>query len=83
MDEIQDQILKELSQTKFACSSLCCLSGGTANFVYRGRLKSTGDSIIIKHAKEYLASNTSFKLDITRCVGVLVWICIRLILILI
>lgn len=34
---------------------------------------STDDSIIIKHAKDYLASNTSFKLDITRCVSTILW----------
>ncbi|CAG8894223.1 unnamed protein product [Penicillium salamii] len=67
MDEIHDEIAKELSQTEFACSTLTRLSGGTANFVYRGTLASTGDSIVIKHAKEYLASNENFKLDITRC----------------
>ena len=68
MDEVHDEIKEELSQTEFACSSLSRLSGGTANFVYRGKLASTGESIVIKHAKDYLASNKSFNLDITRCV---------------
>ncbi|KAJ5325274.1 hypothetical protein MYU51_020841 [Penicillium brevicompactum] len=67
MDEVHDEIKEELSQTEFACPSLSRLSGGTANFVYRGKLASTGESIVIKHAKDYLASNKSFNLDITRC----------------
>ncbi|KAJ5986641.1 hypothetical protein N7451_011006 [Penicillium sp. IBT 35674x] len=66
-DEVRDQIAQELSQTPFACSSLTRLSGGTANFVYRGTPASTPDSIIIKHTKSYVASNLSFKLDPKRC----------------
>ncbi|KAJ6109936.1 hypothetical protein N7486_002171 [Penicillium sp. IBT 16267x] len=66
-DEIRDQIAQELSQTPFACSSLTRLSGGTANFVYRGTPVSSPDSIIIKHTKGYVASNLDFKLDPKRC----------------
>ncbi|KAJ5782225.1 hypothetical protein N7457_003999, partial [Penicillium paradoxum] len=65
-DEIQDQISQELLHTPFACSSISALSGGTANFVYRGILSSTASSIIIKHTKDYLASNPNFKLAATR-----------------
>lgn len=67
-DEIRDQIAQQLSQTRFACSSLTRLSGGTANFVYRGT-PATPDSIIIKHTKDYVASNQDFKLDAKRCVS--------------
>jgi hypothetical protein len=67
-DEIRDAIVQQLSQTPFACSSLTRLSGGTANFVYRGT-PSTPDSIIIKHTKDYVASNQDFKLDAKRCVS--------------
>lgn len=67
-DEVRDQIAQQLSQTPFACSSLTRLSGGTANFVYRGT-PSSPDSIIIKHTKDYVASNQSFKLDAKRCVS--------------
>ncbi|KAJ5663563.1 hypothetical protein N7507_004294 [Penicillium longicatenatum] len=66
-DEVRDEIAQELSQTSFACSSLTRLSGGTANFVYRGTPASSPDSIIIKHTKSYVASNLSFKLDPKRC----------------
>ncbi|KAJ5666059.1 uncharacterized protein N7477_008507 [Penicillium maclennaniae] len=65
-DEIRDQIAQQLSQTPFACSSLTRLSGGTANFVYRGT-PSARDSIVIKHTKNYVASNQDFKLDAKRC----------------
>ncbi|KAJ5752205.1 hypothetical protein N7520_009122 [Penicillium odoratum] len=66
-DDVRDQIAKELSQTPFACPSLTRLSGGTANFVYRGTPASSPDSIIIKHTKDHVASNPNFKLDTKRC----------------
>ena len=68
-DETRDEIAQHLSPTPFACSSLTRLSGGTANFVYRGVLASTGQSIIIKHTKDHSASNPDFKIDVTRCVS--------------
>ena len=68
-DEIRDQIAQQLSQTPFACSSLSRLSGGNANFVYRGNPSSSPGSIIIKHSKDYAASNPNFKLDAQRCVS--------------
>ncbi|KAJ5385633.1 hypothetical protein N7517_003544 [Penicillium concentricum] len=66
-DQTREKIAQQLSPTPFACSSLTRLSGGTANFVYRGMLASTGQSIIIKHTKDHSASNPDFKIDITRC----------------
>ena len=66
--EVCDQIAQELSQTPFACSSLTRLSGGNANFVYRGTPASSPDSIIIKHTKGYASSNLDFNLDPKRCV---------------
>lgn len=70
--EIKDAVAKDLSSTPFACSSLTQLSGGTANFLYRGVLSqplSDGTStIIVKHAEDYLASNADFKLSAERCV---------------
>lgn len=68
-DEIRDQIAQELSKTPFACSSLSRLSGGNANFVYRGNPSSSPDSIVIKHSKDYVASNPNFKLDAKRSVS--------------
>ena len=69
-DDIREQIEQELSGISLDCSSLVQLSGGTANFVYRGTLHSPADgSIIIKHSKDYLASDPNFKLDAARCVS--------------
>ncbi|KAJ5109182.1 Aminoglycoside phosphotransferase [Penicillium angulare] len=65
-DTVQEFIAEQLAQTSYACSSLTRLSGGTANFIYRGTLSATQESIIIKHSKDYVASNPNFKLDTER-----------------
>ncbi|OJJ50729.1 hypothetical protein ASPZODRAFT_148165 [Penicilliopsis zonata CBS 506.65] len=65
---IRDEIAHELTATPFACSSLIKLSGGTANFVYRGVLAEQPDkSVVVKHTKDYAASNTALRLDAARC----------------
>jgi hypothetical protein len=70
-DQVRDEVEQQLVQTSFQCSSLNRLSGGTANYVYRGTpLNGNPESIIIKHTKNYLSSNASFKLDAERCVSV-------------
>ncbi|KAF3395741.1 hypothetical protein F1880_007292 [Penicillium rolfsii] len=67
-DQVRDEVEQQLAQSSFPCSSLDRLSGGTANFVFRGTpLNGDPESIIIKHTKNYLASNASFKLDAERC----------------
>ncbi|KAJ6141587.1 hypothetical protein N7470_009977 [Penicillium chermesinum] len=67
-DAVREEVQQLLAKTPFACSSLSRLSGGTANFVYRGQPDSgKPNSIIIKHTKNYLASNSSFQLDAARC----------------
>lgn len=67
-----DTILSELSTTAYACSSVEQLSGGTANFVFRGTLlRSRPDgttTVVIKHTEDYIASNREFKLSAQRCV---------------
>lgn len=69
-DTVRNEVEQELAKTSFGCSSLSRLSGGTANFVYRGiPLSGNPESIIIKHTKNYLSSNASFKLDAERCVS--------------
>ncbi|KAL4793204.1 kinase-like domain-containing protein [Aspergillus venezuelensis] len=69
--EIQSSIEKDLANTPYACSKLTRLSGGTANFVYRGLLSTPlpdgTSTVIIKHAEEYLASDEGFKLSAERC----------------
>jgi hypothetical protein len=75
-DAIAARVLQELSETPYACSSLTQLTGGTANFVYRGILArpltaqdgSTVKSVIIKHSTDFVAINRDFPLDVTRCV---------------
>jgi len=76
-DAISTSILQELSETPYACSSLTQLTGGTANFVYRGTLDqpSADDrgstavkTVIIKHSTDFVAINKDFPLDVTRCV---------------
>lgn len=69
-DPIREVVEKQLASTPFVCSSLSRLSGGTANFVYRGTPTSGNpESIIIKHTENYLSSNSSFQLDAARCVS--------------
>ncbi|KAJ5640644.1 Aminoglycoside phosphotransferase [Penicillium herquei] len=65
-EEVRDFISQQLESTPYACSSLTRLSGGTANFIYRGTLSGSHDSIIIKHSKDHVASNPNFKLDTQR-----------------
>ena len=71
---ITSPILDELLSTPYACSSLSRLSGGTANFVYRGTLQAPLDdpagmsTVILKHAEEFLAGFKDFKLTADRCV---------------
>lgn len=72
-------LLRELSQTRYACSNLTKLNGGTANFLYRGKLvqplgsqdratDSATDTVIVKHSEGFSPGNREFLLDITRCV---------------
>ncbi|KAL4745296.1 hypothetical protein BDW72DRAFT_211544 [Aspergillus terricola var. indicus] len=69
--EVKEAVASELSSSPFACSSLIQLSGGTANFVYRGILSrplpNGTTTVIVKHAEDYLASNANFKLTAKRC----------------
>ncbi|KAL4907442.1 hypothetical protein BDW74DRAFT_124355 [Aspergillus multicolor] len=69
--KVQEAVAAGLSSGPFACSSLTRLSGGTANFVYRGNLSQPladgTKTVIVKHAEDYLASNAEFKLSAKRC----------------
>lgn len=71
------QILDQLAQTPYACSALTKLSGGTANFLYRGTLlkplegdadTKAAQTVVIKRSTNYVATNRDFPLDITRCI---------------
>ncbi|KAK2606528.1 hypothetical protein N8I77_005270 [Diaporthe amygdali] len=59
------KLLEELSQTQYACSELKKLSGGTANYLYRGTLIEHLDSqvdapeavtktVVIKHSEDHV-----------------------------
>jgi hypothetical protein len=72
-DEVSQKVQESLKDTPYACTSLVKLSGGTANFVYRGTLvtplEDGSKTIVIKHTEPYVASNINFKLTATRCVS--------------
>ncbi|KAF5258456.1 hypothetical protein FOXYS1_10964, partial [Fusarium oxysporum] len=72
----EQDLLQQLKDTPFACSSLTRLSGGSANYVYRGILLDvipTGDefwnvkSVIVKYSLGHIPGNAGFKLDLSRC----------------
>ncbi|KAH8668050.1 kinase-like domain-containing protein [Tricladium varicosporioides] len=70
-EEIHQQVQESLKDGPYACSSLAKLSGGTANFVYRGTLTTPlpdgSETVVIKHTKSYVALSVTFKLTSTRC----------------
>ena len=72
-NEILNRVDESLKGGPYECIPLEKLSGGTANFVYRGILKTPlkdgTKSVVIKHTEEYVASNKNFKLTSTRCVS--------------
>lgn len=81
-DLIVQALLQELSQTRYACSDLTKLNGGTANFLYRGNLLqpldpqdgatgTTGKTVVVKHSEGFSPGNRDFLLDVTRCVMIL------------
>jgi hypothetical protein len=71
-DPIAAKVLEDLKEGPYACTSLIRLSGGTANFTYRGILKSPlpdgTSTIVIKHAEPYVATISSWKFDVIRSV---------------
>ncbi|KAK0646114.1 kinase-like domain-containing protein [Cercophora newfieldiana] len=66
-----DEIQKELSNTSYACSSLKLLSGGTANFIFKGflthPLEDGNQEVVVKHGEGYIASMPDFKIPTSRC----------------
>ncbi|KAL5328925.1 hypothetical protein ACEPPN_002434 [Leptodophora sp. 'Broadleaf-Isolate-01'] len=70
-DEMKTKVENSLKDGPYACTSLEKLSGGTANFVYRGTLAtplSDGTkTVVIKHTEGYVAQSPGFKLTTTRC----------------
>jgi hypothetical protein len=73
-DQLVVQLVQELSHTPYACSSLTQLSGGTANFLFRGilahPLPDGTQTVVVKHSKEFVAANRNFSLEVSRCVRI-------------
>lgn len=72
-EEIKTLIIDVLASTTLACSDLTPLSGGTANFIFKGKLRKALDDgtteVVIKHGEGYSASFSSLKLSTDRCVS--------------
>ena len=72
VDDISIKVQESLKATPYDCTSFVKLSGGTANFVYRGTLavplEDGSKTVVVKHSESYVALNPSFKLTTTRCV---------------
>jgi hypothetical protein len=70
--KMSEEVLRELESTEYACSSLKPLSGGTANFIFRGTLTNPlpdgSKEVAVKHGEEYIASMPQFQIPTTRCV---------------
>ncbi|KAK1827826.1 kinase-like domain-containing protein [Podospora conica] len=70
-DKFSHEILDELRGTKYACSSLTPLSGGNANFIFKGVLEKPLEDgtteVAIKHGQGYVASNPAFGITTDRC----------------
>lgn len=71
-DQIKQKVLRSLEGTRYAVGSLEPLSGGIANFMYRGDLLEPLEDgvtkVAIKHGEGFVATNSSFKLPLDRCV---------------
>ena len=74
-DPIASSIVQALKKTPWRLSRIERITGGNANFTYRGWLKKPAgykesyDTIIIKHAEPYVALNQEWKVDVTRSVS--------------
>lgn len=71
-DEIISRIADELASTEYACSSLEPLSGGTANFLFKGKLQNPlrdgTAEVAVKHGEGFSASRSTLELSTRRCV---------------
>ncbi|KAK4123989.1 hypothetical protein N657DRAFT_645604 [Parathielavia appendiculata] len=69
--KLSEQIFQELKSTEFACSSLKPLSGGTANFIFKGTLTNPlpdgTKEVAVKHGEDFIASMPEWQIPTTRC----------------
>jgi hypothetical protein len=67
-----EDIQKELMSTSYACSSLKPLSGGNANFTFKGLLthplEDGTQEVVIKHGEAYVALMPDLEIPTSRCV---------------
>ena len=75
LESLSMQLLQQLQGSEYECSSLTLLSGGSTNFVYRGTLATpcptlAGNTVIVKHTKDFLAVGRTFEIDSSRCVRI-------------
>lgn len=64
-DQVADKVKASLAETQWKVTKLDRISGGNANFTYRGHLEN-GNTIFIKHAEPFAALNQAYALDATR-----------------
>jgi len=72
--DISSTVQGSLEGSIYSCISLEKLSGGTANYVFRGVLakpleEDGSKTVVIKHTPPYVAAHPDFKLTATRCVS--------------
>lgn len=84
-DALVQQLMELLSNTRYACSALRKLKGGTANFLYRGNLvqpfglqdeavTTMIGTVVVKHSTAFVPGNRDFSLDVTRCVIYIIYL---------
>jgi hypothetical protein len=70
--KVSGEITQALGGTEYACSSLEPLSGGTANFIFKGILTTPlpdgTKEVAVKHGEAFVASMPDFQLSTSRCV---------------
>ncbi|KAK5654673.1 hypothetical protein OQA88_6996 [Cercophora sp. LCS_1] len=71
IDAIRSQTWKDITGTPYECSTLTLLSGGSANFVFRGDLVAPAScdpygTVIVKQFKNFLACSSDFEIDLSR-----------------
>ena len=71
-EQISQEILDELNNTAYACSSLERLPGGVINYVFRGTLATPladgAKEVAVKHTESALARAPEWNLPTARCV---------------
>jgi hypothetical protein len=71
--EIDVKVQKSLQGTRFECTALKMLSGGSVNWVYQAKLSRPLDDgtteVMIKHGEKFMLTKPEFALTLIRCVS--------------